>query len=195
MNCQVGYTITNASNCLIIFEHKIVNNKKKSYCTVCSKCMKTEYIQTHIETGKHQLKFYKNFYTLPVLDDAFIIKNQLHFQNNLDNELFLATIESREKMRNLLFEARDYPEFFKDFKMDLDNYGSIKMQHVLIQGKKIKSLIKPNLQLLRNTLSFEKKVNEAKERLRIIRENHPFNEYFDDDDDEVDDEDEYEEEV
>lgn len=163
MNCQIGYTITNATYLTIVFEHKILEGKKKSYCTVCNKEIRTQSIQSHIETSKHQLLFYKNYYNLPVLDDAFIIKNEIEFDNEIDNLLFNSTMETRAKFKDVMFKAKETFEFCKTtkiFQMNFNNYRDIKLFHVLVPGKKLKPITLPNEYFLRQAIDYEKNLEE-----------------------------------
>lgn len=170
MNSHIGYTITNAIDCHIIFEHKIIDGKHKTYCTACDKIFTTKSIQSHVWSVKHGTKLYDNYLGLPILDDAYIIKNLITFEDDFDNQIFNHTTESRQDFREFVHKIKeDNLNIPNIFNMPKDT--KIKLLNVLTPGIKSPKITFPDKKKLQEAMkqiiSEKKHIEKLNKKLRI----------------------------
>jgi len=193
MNSHIGYTITNSIDCHVVFEHTIKDGKRKSYCTVCNKEIKTAYIPKHLLSFKHNVNFYDNYFSLPILDDAYIIKNDIVFKDDIDNKIFKYTTTSRDKSRKLFDELKNSNlDTSKYFKMADHTITNIKLLNVIAPGMKFSKIVFPDNSRIVTEIQWMIIDREHKKKLEEMIKNRQ-----NDDNNELEDEyavDEYEEE-
>ncbi len=202
MNSTIGYTITSPINCHILFEHKITADGCLSYCTVCNKDIKANGISAHIKTLKHQIKFFDNYRALPILDDAFIIKNGIKFEKKRDDELFYECEDIRQQWREIISEMTMI-EINGSNAMSLRQYNDMKLIHVMVPIHDIKyaPLSLPSDRYIRNIIEEREGIIRYNAMIAEKQREHQYLNALHQIDDEIiyeeeeEDDDEYEEEV